>query len=85
MFSKIVFYNDGHLGDTFLNKPFIKEIVKVLPANTYAFANNKYPSEYVLDIVNEYIDINEIKDHTSPHKKYTLVDDVIYINSWMAY
>jgi|694.fasta_scaffold47402_6 hypothetical protein len=85
MYNKIIFYNDGHLGDTFLNKPFVKEIVKKIPAKTYAFANNKYPAEYVLDIVDEYIDINVVRDYASPYKKFTAADDTLYINTWMPY
>jgi hypothetical protein len=81
LFKKIIFYNHGHLGDTFLIKPFVREIIKLLQPEEAIFANN-YTGEYITDIVDSHININSI--NASPHSAYQIVDDTLYFNTYFS-
>ncbi len=82
MFTHLIFYNHGHLGDTFLCRPFIPEIKKIIPAKYYGFANN-YPADYVLDCVDMHININNIP--ATPHMRTLIKDDICYFNTWCPF
>lgn len=82
MYEEVVFYNHGHLGDTLLAKPFIREIKKLIPSKTYAISNN-YTPEYVLDIVDKHYNLTDIA--ANPHQKFTVSNNKLYINTWLPW
>ena len=57
MFNKVVFFNHGHLGDTIISKPFIREVKKHIPSKKYILSNS-YDNSYILDIVDEHMPLN---------------------------
>jgi len=79
MYNKVIFYNHGHLGDTLLSKPFIKEIKKLIPAQAYAISND-YGMEYIADTVDEHIPTSSIP--ATPSHKFLLQNNELYVNTW---
>ena len=41
MYEKIIFYNHFGYGDLFNSREFVKELMKLLPADMYFYAHNK--------------------------------------------
>jgi hypothetical protein len=78
---KIVFYNHGHLGDTFLIKPFVREIIKLLKPSESVFAS-AYPGEYTSDIVDQHISLESIP--ISSNEPYIIVEDTLFFNTWFG-
>lgn len=81
MYDKIIFFNHGHLGDSFILKHFIPEIKKILPSKSYAISN-MYDYSYVYDVVDEHIPINNIG--IGPDVWYNVSEDnkILYFNTW---
>jgi len=77
----VVFFNHGHLGDTLLSKPFIKEIKKYISSNKYYIANN-YTNDYTSDVVDDHINITKIP--ATADMWIAELEDTLYFNTWFG-
>lgn len=79
-YQSVVFYNHGHLGDSLLCKPFIKEIKKYIKAERY-FISTEYDISYFSDVVDEFTPLNPIMGRDS---WFVELENTIYINTWFG-
>ena len=81
---KIVFFNYAHKGDIFLSRAFVQDIMKSFEAEFYY---SHYWGEYLSkDLGLEYIPIDQIPkvQHNNEHAHNFVIDDTIYINTWIG-
>ena len=78
---KIVFFNHANMGDVFLSRPFVSEIIDKYDVEIeYA---HKYGECFLKDLNIKYIPINELSN-IDKLKKFYLIDNVVYINTWIG-
>lgn len=85
----IVFFNHANLGDVFLSRPFISQIMNSIDKNySYAHCWGEY---FLRDLNINYLPIN-VDPHFENRKfgnldrnrKFYVIDDVVYINTWIG-
>lgn len=78
---KIVFFNHANMGDVFLSRPFVSEIINKY--NVEIEYAHKYGEYFLKDLNIKYIPINELSN-INQSKKFYLFDNVVYINTWIG-
>lgn len=80
MYKSVVFYNHGNLGDSFLSRPFFKELKKILIADKY-YLSNKFNLNYFEDLFDGHISFNQF---TIPNNWFyhDIENNILYFNTW---
>lgn len=78
---RIVFYNHFGNGDIFESREFVKDLMKIIPADEYLYAHGKNP-KILRDIPG--LKYTEVTDAMLPTRAFIWEKDVIYINTWIG-
>lgn len=82
MYNQVIFYNHFGAGDIFESREFVKEWMKLVPANSYHYAHGKDP-RILLDIPE--IKFKDVTEHMNPMRG--VWDDLngnLYVNTWIG-
>ena len=88
-FKKIIFFNQFHNGDCFVNKTYVDEIVRILeesnPALEFVYAHNNHP-DIIKDIQNvTFVKCDQIKQVDRMMRiGQSQEGDILYINTWVG-
>lgn len=78
---RITFYNHFGAGDIFESREFVKDLMKIIPADEYRYAHGKNP-RILLDIPElKYTEVTGIME---PPKAFVRDNDELYINTWIG-
>lgn len=82
LYDNLIFYNLYGNGDIFINREFVKKLIKEFPARKFYFAHAKDP--HLLSDIPElgYI---QLDNHCDMRLAYNYVGNTIYFNTWIGY
>lgn len=81
MLNKLIFYNHFGHGDLHESREFVKDIIRLIPANEYFYAHGKDP-EILRDIPNLKHDL--VDSNMYSMSPFSLKDGILYINTWIG-
>lgn len=82
MYNQVLFYNHFGAGDVYESREFIKEWMRLVPANSYHYSHGKDP-RILKDI--ERLHFKEVTQHMDPMRG--VWDDLngnLYVNTWIG-
>lgn len=81
MIRNLTFYNHYGNGDLFISREFVKEIIKIIPAENYYYAHAKH-SRMFADIPE--LQHAKITDECKMRSHFSKIGNDIYINTWLG-
>lgn len=81
MYNKLVFYNAFGAGDIFESREFVKDYMKMFPAEKYYYAHKQHP-RIISDIPK--LGYTPLEDFMNNKMPFINKDDSLYINTWIG-
>lgn len=83
--NNIIFYNYEKIGDCFVNKGYVSEIMKQLTDVTFSYAHDRH-SSIIADLDCRFLRSNQIPQEVDTHKKCVIHEDsgTLFINTWIG-
>lgn len=78
---RVTFYNHFGNGDIFESREFVKDLMKIIPADEYRYAHGKNP-KILLDMPE--LKYTEVTESMSPTQAFIREKDELYINTWIG-
>lgn len=81
----LVFFNHYENGDTFINREYVKEIIKHYPDAAMFYAHKKHPSLFMdLPVTQQPLQSLPAGIHQNAVIVYSTDDNTLYINCWIG-
>jgi hypothetical protein len=78
----VIFYNFFHAGDIFESREFVKECMDKISAENYYYAHQQNPK--ILADLPQLVHI-PVTDKMNPRSPVAIIEDTIYINTWIGW